>query len=223
MKKRLTRILTVAAALTLALSATNAAAEGSEPWNRKTIFTTRYTEPEVNVIVPTTGLTFLNPYGSAVQVNGEEEDGQVISLPSSIANLSVMPLQVDVTVSGQVQTGSSIRLATSSTKEMESRTKYAFLYFEMKNVGASAAESPDSVQWDGSYDEGTDLIVTKTKRTLKNMVTLSGANADGSVSANGSAAFHLDGDAIKNPKIPWNDKDGVQVTVSFSFKPLPYS
>lgn len=227
MRKRLSRFFTVAVALVLVLSATPAtggAADSRSPRNMTTVFTTEYTKPEVKVIVPSTGAVFINPYESSVQIGNEEEAGQIISVPSSIANLSRMPLQVDVTVSATILEGSDMRLSSTSTKETESRIKKAFMYFEIKNVSTALAEAPESVRWDGNYSEDTSIIVSAiANRSRKNMVTLAAASRDGEVTNNGSAAFHLGGDAVKNPKTPWNEKDGVKVAVSFSFKPLPYS
>lgn len=225
MRNRLLRFLTMATALALILSAAplrgGASGGGTPRRNTTTVMTAGYKEPAVRVIVPTTGAVFINPYQSRVKIGTEDEAGQIISVPSSIANLSRMPLQVDVTVSGKVLEGSDMVLSSSSTKDSGSTTKKAFMFFEMKNVNASQAEDPESVRWDG-YTEGTDIIVSATsQKTKKNMVILAAADISGEVTPNGSAAFHLDGDAVKNPKNAWSVRDGVQVTVSFSFKPLP--
>ncbi len=216
------RFLTLAAALALALTAVPAPAGAAQ--KPVTVLTAGYTEPEVKVIVPTTGAVFINPYESAVRVGSEEEAGQIISLPSSIANLSRMPLQVDVTVKGKVLEGSDMLLSASSTKEASSTSKKAFMYFEMKNVSASQGEDPESVRWDGTYTEGADIIVSAAReRTVKNMVTLAAADRYGEVTKAGSAAFRVTGDAVKYPKTAWTEKDGVQITVTFTFTPLPYS
>lgn len=227
MRNSLARFLTMAAALALVFSAVTApagAADNEPRRNMTTVFNAGYEQPEVKVIVPTTGAVFINPYEEAVTIGTEEETGQILSVSSSIANLSRMPLQVDVSVYAQIAEGSTMGLASASTKDVVTTAKRAFMYFEMKNVTAALGEDPDSVQWDGTYDAETDLFVKSgVKKTKKNMVTLAAATRDGQVSDNGAAAFHLDGDAVKNPKVPWDEKDGVQVTVTFSFKPMPYS
>lgn len=223
MRNRITRFLTMAAALALILSVVPLTG-GAAGRNTTTVLTAGYTEPEVTVIVPTTGAVFINPYENPVHIGTEDESGQILSIPSSIANLSRMPLQVDVTVSGKVLDGSDMTLSSSTTKGTGSTSKKAFMYFEMKNVSASLGEDPESVRWGSTYNEETGIIVSATtQRTRKNMVTLAAADRYGDVTSKGSAAFHVGGDAVKNPKNEWNERDGVQITVSFTFKPLPYS
>lgn len=222
MRRSFRRFLTTAAALALILSVP----AGTNVSAQSTVFSARYGNPDVDVIVPETGAAFINPYGMSARIGRDEDDcGQVLSIPSSIVNVGDVPLQVDVAVSGRIMSGSDMTLSTSSTTEDPGSTwKKVFMYFEMKNVSVAQGEDPSSVRWDGVYNEETDLVVKDGKQTkIENLLTLGAAKQGGAASANSSAAFHLTGDAVKNPASSWSEKDGVEVTVTFTFKPLARS
>ena len=178
--------------------------------------------PEISVTVPQTGAAFINPYQMDVTINATETDAQIISTPAAIENESEVPLQVTVTVTGQLKEESTMRFSSAPTNGIGT-AKSAFLYFEIV-----PANSANSAVWADEYDDEKHLLVRVGSRTKRNMVILSQSDKDevfgkplGTVDKDGCfGAFRLTGDCTKNPRVPWNEKDGLDVEITFSFKPL---
>lgn len=165
--------------------------------------------PEISVTVPQTGAAFINPYQMDVTINATETDAQIISTPAAIENESEVPLQVTVTVTGQLKEESTMRFSSAPTNGIGT-AKSAFLYFEIV-----PANSANSAVWADEYDDAKHLLVRVGSRTKRNMVILSQSDKDGCF-----GAFRLTGDCTKNPRVPWNEKDGLDVEITFSFKPM---
>lgn len=220
---RQSKIISVLLTLALFVSLLPAAsALEAETGNIRTVVITGTPRlPVISVKVPSTGKVFINPYGLAVDMGwGEDESGQIISTPGCIENRSEVPLLVDVSVSSSVREGSDMILSSTSTKGTDSTTKKAFIYFEIKAVGTN---DPYEVRWDRTFDSEKHIILgngaTKAK---KEFLTLDPMTLDGETGKVGCAAFRLTGDAVRNPDTPWTDKDGVDVSVSFTFTPLDF-
>ena len=186
---------------------------------RSTIIRANCRLPIIRVTVPTRASVYFNPLRFPVSIGDGETDEQIISTPASIANESEVPLEVDVTVTGAVKTGSTMTLASAPTGGTGTE-KSAFVYFEMKQADS---EYPEDVAWDPAYDASKHIaIVPGTSITRQSMLTLPARTLDGEVAEGGYAPFRLSGDAVKNPTNAWNIRDGIYVTVAFTFTPLSY-
>lgn len=144
---------------------------------------------------------------------------QIISSPATIANLSEVPVAVNVRIASQVKPGSTMTLASAPTGGAGTE-KSAFVYFEIKQTNS---DDPETVQWAPSYDAAKHIAVTTGEPvTRQNIMTLPARTLDGEVAENGYASFRLTGDAVKEPTDAWSNKDGVIVLVAFTFTPLSY-
>lgn len=212
------KLLCAILALVLLISAQPAAmATGNV---RSTIIRSTCRLPIIRVTVPTSSSVYFNPLGFPVYIGGEESDKQIISTPAVIANESEVPLEVNVSVTGKVRTGSTMTLTSAPTGGAGTE-KSAFVYFEIKQTNS---DDPETVQWDPSYDAAKHIAVTTGEPvTRQNIMTLPARTLDGEVAENGYAVFRLTGDAVKNPTNAWSTRDGVAVSVAFTFTPLSYS
>lgn len=201
----------LAAALALCLTVPANAADSQGDSDGDTVITAECYLPdiEINVIVPPNSQLYLNPLSLPVELDGTVEDSQIVCTTSYIENQSVVPLTVDVSVTGTVKTGSDMTLSTSSTQDSTSTKKRAFFYFEMMAVDSD----DEDANWADAYDADQHLVVRTTSKTKKKMITLSKAGDPGCF-----GAFHLAGDCVATPKVPWTEEDGVDVVIAFSFK-----
>ncbi|MCI8538584.1 MAG: hypothetical protein HFF18_07990 [Oscillospiraceae bacterium] len=187
---------------------------------RSTIIRTTCRLPVIKVTVPTSASVYINPLRFPVSIGDEEADEQIISTPAAIANMSEVPVAVDVTVAGAVKTGSTMTLASAPTGGSGTE-KSAFVYFEIKQADS---EYPEDVQWDPSYDAAEHIaVISGVPITRQNIMTLPARTLDGEVAEGGYAPFRLTGDAVKKPTNAWNSRDGINVSVAFTFTPLSYS
>lgn len=209
MKKKLSLCLILALLLSLTAPARAVAAKGGS----NTVITAKPYLPDIKieVVVPTSGNVYINPYRLPVKVDGNIENKQVISDTFSIENQSEVPLKVDVEVTGKIKSGSSMGLLNQSAATVTTTTKKAFMYFEIH-----AVSDPSAVTWDSAYDANKHVVVRETGKTQKGIVML-----DSGDNAKHFGAFRLTGDCIQNPREEWTEKDGVTVEVIFSFSPLP--
>lgn len=165
---------------------------------------------EIQVSVPAESKLYINPLSLPVEIDGTVENKQIVCETSHIENRSVVPVVVDVTVSGAVKEGSDMTLYSASTQGSTAIAKRAFFYFEMQ-----AVDDPAHVEWSGGYDSTEHIPVRLYARTKREIVTLDAAGGETCY-----GAFHLDGDCIPTPKNPWTEADGVDVTVVFTFRPI---
>lgn len=205
-------------ALVLLVSAQPAAAASG---HRATVIDGVALLPVIEVSVPASVNIMINPLKIPVDIDGGESDEQIICDSAYLANESEVPLRVDVTVAGQVKPGSNLTLVSSPTGGTGTQ-KNAFVYFEIKQT---RTRSPADVVWDPAYDSSKHVVVTDGgSRTKKGIVTLPlRTRADDDTWENGYAQFRLTGDAVKEPASVWTPRDGINVTVAFTFKPLPYN
>lgn len=207
-------------ALILLFSAQSVAMAASTSNKRSTVITATPKMPVIRVTVPSRGTVYINPLKVPVSIGDWQVEEQIISTPNNIANMSDVPVAVDVTVTGAVKTGSTMTLAGSPTNG-RGTDKSAFIYFEMKQ---SSSDDPEDVKWDSSYDASKHLLVVDgVPITKEKILTLPAKTLDDEVAEGGYAPFRLAGDAVEEPEIAWNSKDGVNVIVSFTFTPLSYS
>lgn len=167
--------------------------------------------PEILVTVPATAEVFINPYEMPVEVDGTSLTEQIVSTPAAIENKSDVPLSVTVTLTGEVDPDSDMRLVTSSTKEEETNRKNAFIYFE-----AQVVSNPNQVTWDSEFDNEKHIVLRDGEgRPWRDLVTI--AQAD---QANHFCAFRLTGDCVPAPRDPWTESDQLKVSIMFTFVPL---
>ncbi len=174
--------------------------------------------PLIQVTVPSSNAVYINPFQLAVSIGEVDSTAQIISTPASIANKSEVPLAVNVTVTGTVNEGSDMTLASAPTGGTGT-DKSAFVYFEIKQSNSSDLET---VQWEPAYNAAKHIIVSSTSITRQNILTLPAKTLDDEVAEGGYALFRLTGDAVKNPASQWDSRDGINVTVAFTFTPLSY-
>lgn len=183
--------------------------------SHQTVIQARCLVPEVTiqVVVPTESQVYVNPQSLPVKLDGKISQSQILSEPARIENQTEVPLSVSATVSGTKMEGSDIILSSASTKDSTSTSKKAFIYFEMQAVDSKDEE----ITWDEAYNEDQHILVrTTSPKTKKDFLTLGASGKAGSF-----GAFRLAGDCIANPKTAWTATDGVNVTVSFTFKAVP--
>lgn len=198
---------------TLMMAMTHSAfATASKDYNTVVTAECRLPEITVEVTVPATGKVYVNPFGQPIAVSGSVEDGQIISEPAYIENKTEVPVLVSVTATGTIKKDSNMYLTSTSTKDIVSTAKKAFVYFEIK-----AADGPDQVSWDKEYDAEKHLLVRTTPKTRKNIVKLGAAEESGCY-----GVFRLTGDCVANPKIAWTVTDGFDVEIAFTFTPTAH-
>ena len=209
------RLLCAVLALVLLLSAQPAAASN----RRSTVINAACRLPVINVFIPSTGTVYLNPYKMSVSIHGQSDDRQIVSSRGRVYSKSDIPLNMDVTVTGEIKSGSTMTLAASPTGEAGT-TKSAFIFFEIHQ-----ADDPDFdlVDWDTEYDAAKHIVVTDgVPITKKSIMTLPAMTMDKEVAPGGYALFRLSGDAVRQPTDAWTSNDGLTVTVAFTFTPIPY-
>lgn len=211
-------LLCAMAALLLFLCVQPASALTSN--QRETVIEAITRMPVISVTIPSTAQVYINPFQIPVYIEDDETDAQIISTPSAIANMSEVPLKVDVTITSAIRSGSDMQLVTTSTIGRGLTTKRAFVYFEIQK---SDSPDPDDVAWPAGYDselKSQIILSTTNAKTKKGILTLPAMTLDGDVFY---APFRLTGDAVVGPKSPWNENDGIDVKVAFTFTPLHYS
>lgn len=211
-------LLCAVLALVMLLSAQPAAAALSN--QRSIIIRSTCKLPVIRVTVPTSASVYFNPLRFPVSINGETEDEQIISTPAAIANQSEVPVDVDVTVTSSIKTGSDMKLAAGPTGGAGT-DKSAFVYFEITQANTAVS---DEVDWAPAYDSNQHIaLVNGVSLTRQSIFTLPARTQDGEVAEGGYAPFRLTGDAVRKPTNAWNSKDGINVVVAFTFTPLSYS
>lgn len=211
------RLLCAVLALVLLFSVQPPAAASNV---RSTIFRAGCKLPVIRVSVTNYASVYINPLKLPVYLGDVGETDQIISTPACAANYSEVPLVMDVTVSGSIKPGSDMTLSDSPTNGA-GLSKSAFIYFEIQQSGI---DDPDYVEWDSAFDQSKHIVISDGGSVTKEkLFTLAPRDEFGYVTEGGCAPFRLTGDAVKEPANAWNSKDGVNVTVAFTFTPISYS
>lgn len=213
------RLICAMMALVLLFSATPASAAAATGNKRSTVFTGRTMLPTINVVVPGSGATLINPLSLPVTIGDSQSSEQIISPPACIANMSEVAVSVHVATRGNIKSGSTMKLASAPTNG-NGTVKGAFLYFEMKQ---SDSDDPDSVVWSNGYDASQHILIGTNVTKKNDVMTLPAKTAEGKVAPGGYAHYRVAGDAVRNPTTAWNSNDGVTVQVAFTFSPIPIS
>ena len=179
--------------------------------------------PIINVLVPASVNILINPYEMPVSIGDGVYTDQILCNPAYIVSLSDIPLRVDVSVTGSVYPDSDMTLVSSPTYGAGT-SKKAFAYFEMQTADW---DFPQAVQWDPAYNPAKHIVVADgVTKAKQNIVTLPALplNYDiyGMLAEDAYAWFRQTGDTARNPTSEWNTKDGMKVTVAFTFTPISY-
>ncbi len=177
--------------------------------------------PVIDVVVPASVNILINPFEMPVSIGDGVYTDQIICSPAYIFSRSDIPLKVDVSITASVYPDSDMTLATAPTYG-SGTSKRAFVYFEMQT---SDWEYPELVQWDPAYNSAKHIAVadgvTKTKQNILTLRPITEGEY-GLPPKNAYAWFRLAGDAARDPTSEWNNKDGIRVTVAFTFTPQSY-
>lgn len=176
--------------------------------------------PVISIVVPSTGVVYLNPKSLPVKLQGKVDSSSIVNMPWAIENRSEVPIQVSASVEGTVKNTSDMVLSNSSVANSTTTAKRAFLYLNCQQ--ADPGDDVNDMSWP-AFDPAKNIVVsTSTVRTKKNILTLAAGNEDGTTAAGGVGVFRLSGDVTPNPKEAWNpNKDLVNVSITFTFTPLP--
>jgi hypothetical protein len=246
-KKLLSMALACAMATTLAVPAFAATTTTSEnTTNRTTKVTAAYQAVTVDVVVPTTGTVIINPYALPVEIatGVKVSKQQVVAKPMAIKNKSDTPLKMNVTVS-TLATG-NLKLVDGTSWDDAAKENNAAITMSVLPTtlaGAEVSEADIADLYKTTYgDAGADtgwtsgtgvktLLLASTDAktatvdsdTFKACTTLTAATfADGKFSAYASgsiAVIGFSGKCVQDPTTAWATKDGVTVTLAFSFNP----
>lgn len=179
--------------------------------------------PVISVRVPGNVNILINPYEMPVTIGDGIYTDQIVCNPAYIVSYSDIPLRVDVSITGSVYPDSDMTLVSSPTNGAGT-DKRVFAYFEMQTADW---DFPYYIQWDQSYNPAKHIVVANGEtKTKQNIVTLPPLpqNYDlyGLLAEDAYAWFRLTGDAARNPNSEWNTRDGIKVTVAFTFTPISY-
>ena len=165
---------------------------------------------EVEVTVPAAKNLYINPLGFPVKIGDTTDSSQILTDPAYIENRGESSVSVNVSITGSISEGSTMTLSSSSTKDLVTTGKKAFIYFEIK-----AVSDPENVAWDTEYDIEKHVPVRVMTKTRKHIIELDEAGGNMPY-----GAFRLTGDCVKKPKIPWTKNDSIKAVIAFTFKPI---
>jgi hypothetical protein len=227
MKKKTAALLSVVLLLCVLLTGNVFAATkttGESTTNRSMKVTAKCSLPDVtvNVVVPSSTKTYLNPSKAPVKLSNCTLDSQIITEQCYIENKSTVPISVSASVVGTINSGSKLTFATSSVADSDSTAKQAFVYFEMKSVADPDEVTKDGWTWD-PYDADKHIVVSKTTKSKSDIITLDKYDEeDETNTAKRFGVFTLAGDCTMFPSEAWTTKDGFTTSIAFTFKALPY-
>lgn len=178
MKIRKLVSLGLAVIMLLSVSAQIFAAEET-PANT-TVFTSTYSEPDIDVTVPKTGAVALNPLGLDVDLSGDGDatqtikGQQIVTTPSIIVNNSSMNLSVSASVATTIDGGASKITLTANQETLvgkgtdpdaagyvaASTKKAAFVFFQMAATTLTDPTDTEGInkaaaKWAYDYTEET--------------------------------------------------------------------
>lgn len=160
-------------------------------------------EDLIDVLVPSTGQMVINPYRMKVKTLSGESREQIIHEPQVLISSSDFPVRVSARAVGKLAPESEARFVSASPAE-DALDKEIFLYVEFQN---------DPAFWTGAYgDWSNQILVTDWGMEKENVMTLD---------AFGNGYFRLFGAMTGFPDVMWNEADAPDVTVAFTFVPLP--
>lgn len=214
------RLLCAVLALVLLLSAQPTAAALTPPYSQSVEIKGDALIPIISVTVPSSGEVYINPLELPVDIGtGRRDYGQILSTPACIANESEVAMQVDLTLTASLKEGNTMKLSSIPTGGSGTQKK-AFIYFE---IVQSDTDRDRYVEWAPAFDASKHIVIQDGMSVTKtNVLKLPPITPRGRVAPGGYAPFRLTGDAVTDPTDEWTEKDGINVTVAFTFTPLHY-
>lgn len=177
--------------------------------------------PVISIVVPTTGIVYMNPRSLPVKLQGKVDSSTIVNVPWAIENRSEVPIQVDASVEGTIKSTSDMTLSNASVANSTTTLKRAFMYLSCQR--ADPGDDINDLSWP-AFDPQKNIVVSTSTRSKKNILTLAAGNEDGTTAEGGVGVFRLSGDVTPNPREAWNPaKDLVNVAITFTFVPLPKS
>lgn len=219
------RRLLLCAVLALLVSTHPAAAAATPPNGVSVTITADTRIPIIDVSVPDSADVIINPYEMPVDIGtGQKNYGQIISTPSCLSNYSDVAIQMDLAVTAHVrEAGTQKRMTLASSPTGGGGTqKRAFIYLEFQQTDTGRFKD---VQWDSAYSASkpTHIVLRDGVTVIRNnLMKLPPVTSPGKVAPGGYAPFRLTGDAVASPTDEWTTDDGIDVRITFTFKPLPY-
>lgn len=175
--------------------------------------------PVISIVVPSTGVVYLNPRSLPVKLQGKVESSSIVCIPWAIENRSEVPVQVNASVVATIKSTSDMSLSSSSVAGATTTAKRAFMYLNCRR--ADPGDDIGDLSWP-AFDAKKNIVVSTSSREKNNILTLAAGNEDGTTAEGGVGVFRLSGDVTPNPREAWNPaKDLVNVSITFSFVPLP--
>lgn len=177
--------------------------------------------PVINVVVPTTGVVYMNPRSLPVKFQGKVVTSSILNVPWAVENHSEVAIQVNTSVTGTIYRTSKLSLSSVSVAGSTSTDKEVFMYLECQQ--ADPGDDINELSW-SAFDPEKCVVISTSTEEKNNIITLSPGNVDGTTAAGGVGVFHLNGDVTPNPDTAWSpSRDLVNVAIAFTFTPLEYS
>jgi hypothetical protein len=235
-KKILSLALAGAMAASLAVPACAATSSNT------TKVTATYQPVTIDVVVPTTGTTIINPYGLPVDIGPtgtvvQVKGAQLVNKPMLLKNKTSTKLNVSVSATASV-TG-AFTFATAAIEDFSKDTKndgFVYLAFaanteltgaETALTDAAVATAYSKVTWP-EYDEEKNIALkaTTTAITKSDVAVLGAATMDttdttkfSAYTADSIVYFGMCGQVSQTPKTAWVAKDGFVANIAFTFTP----
>jgi hypothetical protein len=238
--------LALAATMAAALAVPAFADETKESTtNRSLTVSGTYKAVDIAVVVPSTGTVVVNPYALPVTIVDKTDDAaaivvkgrQIVTKPMAIKNQSDTKLDINVSYTAKVQ--GALTFATAPIDDVTKDTKNdAFVCIDIVETTVTEDSAIDAAYGEQTWhtydkttstteDKNPNMLVVKATTTAVSkagMGTLAAASLDddGAFSAynSGSIAFvGLTGQCAQAPKTAWTAKDGMSVTIAFTFTP----
>lgn len=165
----------------------------------------------IDVTVPGSASVIINPLRSAVELDGKTYTDQIVSSEQIMVSHSEVPLVVGASVTATVPEGSSLAI-TGHPLEGGEADKLAYLYMEFQNLPSAGSEAG----WSGGYTGAPNQLLASGDGAVLGDVLQLCAGAE----TPAYAAYRLFGSLSETPLDEWNSKDGLTVTVSFTFRPV---
>ena len=170
--------------------------------------------PTIKITVPTEGKVLVNPYQMKyTEGEGDAKDktDSIISTDYYIVNDSDVPVKVNATVTGKIETGSGAIFSAAALKGTEV-TKSVFMYLEIGTTSATGTAATYETAFDA---KSTKQIVVGAKAVTKaGTVTM-----DEKGGAAPCASYKFFGSVASAPAKAWTSDDSVSVDVVFTFTP----
>lgn len=213
-------------------------------------------EPTISVTVPKSTKIFLNPYqiaisrntiasgdetfsGESIQSGSDTLSSLIITPTAVLKNLSDVPVNVSVTVTGSIPQNSKAVFHTAPPLATDV-LKRVFLYLDWENKGnladADAPKASDVFEWatdtpaSTRYDtskvfvnavatpNGTQAVVAAVAKPLTNITTMPAKKVVNGVTQASYVVMNIGGACSTTPTERWTEDDVVDVKLAYTFQ-----